>query len=287
MTDVNAGGAPQGAQPDNAVSGAGAAPDAGAGEQLAFDWGKAGLDELSLGYVQSKGWDGPKSLVESYRNAEKLLGVPADQIVRLPKDRDPSLMGEVYDKLGRPKSPDGYSIPMPQAGGDEALAKAVAPIFHEAGLTQAQVEKVVGWWNETAGKAVEAQQAELAQRDEQQLADLKREWGPQGQANAVLVDRAAEKLGLTTDHLQALKQALGPGETMKFLHNIGSRIGVDDAFIDGGHGGGSFGGMSPAQAKAEIAELQRDSGFVRRFAAGDVDARRQMARLNQLAYPEN
>jgi hypothetical protein len=297
MTDVNAGGAP--APADNAAApaeGAGVAPSgaavqnaapAPAAEPSAWDWSKApGVDPDSLGYVQSKGWKTVGDLVGSYRNAEKALGVPADQIIKLPKERTDATMGEIYDKLGRPKDASGYTIKVPEQGGDPEFAKQAATWFHETGLNQGQVEKLTGKWNEHIASVMQTQQAQIAERDTAQIAEIKRDWGPQEQANLALVDRAAKAFGMGEEEVTALRQAMGPGKALKFLHSIGSKLGVDDTFVNGDGTPNGFGGMTPEQAKSQITELRKDNGFLQRFSNGDTEARKQMSHLHRVAYPE-
>jgi hypothetical protein len=69
---------------------------------------------------------------------------------------------------------------------------------------------------------------------------------------------------------------------MKFLSNIGAKLGTDDGFV-GGDGKPGFGGvMTKDQAVARKAELNADKTWIGKFAAGDAQARREMERLNQI-----
>lgn len=255
-------------------------------EAAPWDWGKApGIDPDKLGYVQAKGWKDPGSVIESYRHAEKMLGVPADQVIKIPKERTDATMAEVYDKLGRPKDASGYSITVPEVGGDPELAKEAAGWFHEAGLNQSQVERITTKWNAKIEAVVKAQTDAVAARDAAQVAKLKTDWGPQMQANTVLVDRAAQAFGMTPEQVAALRQVMGPGDAMRFLHKIGSKLGVDDTFVNGGGVPPGFGGMTPEQAKARIVALKNDKGWVQRFTNGDVEVRAESTKLHQIAFP--
>ena len=51
------------------------------------DW-TSGLTDEMRGYVQNKGFKAPQDVVESYRNFEKLHGVPQDRILKLPENLD-------------------------------------------------------------------------------------------------------------------------------------------------------------------------------------------------------
>src|SRR5688572_23977637 len=80
-----------------------------------------GLDADTKGWVTGKGFDkldataALPELIKGYRGAEKTLGVPADQILRLPgKDAKPEDWRGVYTKLGLPEKPEGYEIKAPE-----------------------------------------------------------------------------------------------------------------------------------------------------------------------------
>lgn len=254
-------------------------------EQAAFDWSKSGLDTDHLGYAQTKGWKGPADTVMSYRNLEKLVGVPAEQILKLPSDDLPTSWDPIFNKLGRPEKPDGYKLPVPD-GVDPGFAKTASEAFHKAGVSQKQAEALTTWWNEQAAGATKAQADATAARDTEQLAMLKAEWGVNLQANSAIVDKAATAFGMTSDQLDGLKAAMGPGEAMKFLHNIGSKLATEDSFIGADGKPSTTGGLTPAQAITKIGELRKDGEFVKRYAAGDAEAKREMARLHQIAYPQ-
>lgn len=283
MTDVPAAPAAPATTPAAPVS-APAAPAAPA--DAAFDWSKAGgLDADGLGYVQNKGWKGPADVIGSYRNLEKLHGVPADQLLKLPgADAKPEDWAGVYDKLGRPKTADMYDIPLPEGDTGE-FAKTARDWFHGEGLSVKQAKGLSEKWNAhvTAVAKAEADKTKLAQDKAQ--SDLKTEWGDKFDANAAMVDKAASAFGMGKAEFDALKQAMGPAGAMKFLHNIAAKMGVDDTITTGGGKPAGFGRLSPEQAQAEIRMKQNDPAFGKRFAAGDADARREMNELHAAAYP--
>ena len=69
------------------------------------------------------------------------MGLPADQILRLPKADDAEGMMKVYDRLGRPAKPEEYKLPKVAHRTPEA-EKAAQEWFHKAGLTTSQAAKV-------------------------------------------------------------------------------------------------------------------------------------------------
>lgn len=282
MVDVTAGAAVTGG--DNAGANNAAANNAG-GEAAAFDWSKSGLDTDTLGYVQTKGFKDPAAVLGSYRNLEKLHGVPAEQLLKLPgADAKPEDWAGVYDKLGRPKTADMYDIPLPEGDTGE-FAKIARDWFHESGLSVKQAKGVVEKWNAHVATTMKAQADATALAQTKAQSDLKAEWGDKFDANATLVDKAAEAFGMKKPEFDALKQAMGPAGAMKFLHNIAVKMGVDDTITTGGGKPAGFGRMSPEQAQAQILAKRNDLAFGKRFASGDADARREMNELHAAAYP--
>ena len=59
-----------------AAGASGQPPAAGSGDTGAFDWTKAGLDNDSMALVNDRQWKGVPDVLTSYRNLEKLVGVP-------------------------------------------------------------------------------------------------------------------------------------------------------------------------------------------------------------------
>lgn len=259
----------------------------------AFDWKTAGLDEAKLTTVTAKGWRGPADLVDSYVNLEKFHGVPPDQLLKLPRaDADPKDWDPVFEKLGRPKEAKEYDIDLPKEGLDEKFVEFSKSMFHEAGLTNKQAKALSAKWNGYAAEAMKAQAiaAENAKTERTtaanaELAKLQAEWGPAYKANEALVDTAAEKFGMNKDQLLALREAMGPAAAMKFMHAIGSKLGVESPYV-GGQGPTSF-TMTKEQAQAKIAELKANPAWVAKFAKGDVDVRAESKRLHQIAFSAN
>ena len=99
------GGAPGAGVGQGGDGGAGAG-NTGAGAGAPADWTSGFNDELK-GYVTSKGFKDPASVLESYRNSEsligKLKGVGSDRIIGLPEKADAPEWKDNWNKLGTPK----------------------------------------------------------------------------------------------------------------------------------------------------------------------------------------
>ncbi len=245
-----------------------------------------GADELTVGYVQNKGWDNPAKAVESYRNLEKLFGADkAGNTVVLPKpDAQPAELDAFYNRLGRPASADGYKIPVPE-GSDPAFSKVAAQWFFENGVPAKAAEGIATKWNEFA-----KQQAELADQTrvekftvEDQA--LRKKWGAAFDQNLGQVKSFYQAAGLDETVIDALQESMGHLRTMEFLHSLAIKTGEPE-FVNGQTQPGFGGAMTPEQAKARVEDLKADPTWRAKYLNGDVTAKDEMARLMRFAYPE-
>lgn len=268
---------------DGSAPAAGAAA-AGANWHDSFDpdtkqWlGGMGLDKLPADQALAK-------VLPMYRGAEQKLGVPADQLLRMPKDEnDAEGWNAVMAKLGRPENPDGYGLQAPEGSNGEFL-KTASGWFHELGIPKRQAAGLAGKWNEYMQAQQVAADGAWNQRFDQEIGALKGEWqGPEFDKNVDLAKRVMGAMGMAPEQLKAIERAIGPAAMLKSFAKFGGAIG-EHRFADAG-GARQFGGMTPEAARIRIAELQKDSAWVTKYANGDADAKAEFTRLNQLAYPE-
>lgn len=249
----------------------------------------SGLNETTRGFVELRGFKDPQTLAESYINLEKLMGVPKDRIVHLPeKEDDVDGWNKVHSRLGRPEKEDDYPTMMPEKGGDPELAKFAKNIFFKAGLSKKQAEVIGKAWNEfndgVRGQMTEAHVNKVKQEE----AALKSEWGAAWGQNLEIAKRAATKFGVTGETIDQLEKVMGFGGVIKLFHQLGAGVGVsmEDSFVGGNTS--AFGGriLTPAAAKARIGELKLDADFVRRYTSGEANAKAEMNRLHEMAYPD-
>ncbi len=271
----------------------GASPGAGAaGSAGAFDWKSLNLDPAAQNVIEAHQWKGPADLLGSYTNLQKAMGIRSgdpNRVLILPKDGDaPEAWNDVFTKLGRPATPDEYGLPVPE-GQPKEFAAEVSKWFHELGIPKGAAVKLAERWNAKTTEAMTAAQAQATTEQTAQIEALKNEWGTSYNQNAQLVDKAAEAFGMGQKELTALKSAMGPGNAMKFLHAIGSKLGVEGKFIEGAGAGGTL-SLSPAQAQAELSRLKSDKTFIDMWNSktdlkSRQEARQKMYQLQQLAYP--
>jgi len=252
-------------------------------QQQPTTWTDSIADEALKGYAVERQWKEPAAVVESFRNLEKLVGVPKDRLLHLPeREDDAEGWGKVFARLGRPEKPEGYKLPGTEGDAGE-FAKAATSWFHAAGLTQRQAQTVAEKWNEHMA-AHEAKLAEtLAAASEADIGKLREEWGQAYNAKVERGRRAAREFGLDVDALTKVEHAMGTGPFLKFFAAVGERLGEHE-FV-AGDAPQKSGPLTPAQAQARIAALRQDAEWVKKYMNGDVAAREEFERLHKMLAP--
>ena len=198
--------------------------------------------------------------VRALVGAEKRLGVPADQLVRLPSK--PEEMGDLYRKLGAPETPDGYKIALPENASDEdrAAAKSFAEHMHKAGpFPRAVVEAALAWNNqmaEASAKALEDAQTAAKEAGEAFLKDkLGAAYDPDMKAVGQLLNELGGKE--LAEEFNARKSGSNPRLMLAF-HKVIERLG-EPSTLDGNRDGTDTPGkLTRGQAKAALETLEND-----------------------------
>jgi hypothetical protein len=154
------------------------------------------------------------------------------------KDATPEEWSAFYAQIGRPETPEGYELPLPEGDTGE-FAKTMAPILHKHGVTAEQAKGLAADWNAmVAAQVAEMDAADVAHatamnvKNTAEAADLKNEWGEAHDANmhfaklAVQQFMPAKKAG---DVIAAIESKIGYKATIQFLHGIGKGLGEHDA----------------------------------------------------------
>lgn len=285
MSDQNTGGNTPGAPGAN---GAAAAPPPGApagGNITPAEW-TSDLDDGLKGYVQNKGFKSPKDVIESYRNFEKLRGVPQERLLALPENMNLSTPEgrAVFERLGAPKEAKDYKIEIPKENGDTKLADWFRDVAYKNGMTHEQVAGLVGAWNESRSNAQKSMVEALTLKSQEQEANLKKEWGGAFDQNLNIAKAGAKAFGITDQQMDALEDSLGYDGALKLLHKFGVSTG-EHQFHAGQPPKGGI--LTPLQARQKIQELSADAGFYNRLKTGDVAAKQEWERLNKMAVQSN
>lgn len=200
-----------------------------------------------------------KTLAKSYVHAQRLVG--ADKIVVPNKYATDTEWEGIFNKLGRPESPDKYELKLPEkhAISDEFLT-GIKTTAHKAGLNSKQVNEFVNFYQsqlETSQKKIE----ELTKAEtEKEIKALKQEWGAAYDSKI----KAAQV---------ALKQFGGP-EIFKYLEEVGlhtdtklaklfAKIGEslgEDKGLKGEKNGSGM--LTPEEANKELANLWSNPAYL-------------------------
>ena len=175
-----------------------------------------GIEPETIGYWQNKGLklDDPKTLAvevtKFYREAEKRLGAPADQLLRLPRaDAPEAEVKAFWQKIGAPADAKEYDFKdVKFADGSDLDDKFVDAMRDVAGrkfLTKeaaAEVAKtVVRFMDAAQAEEVAANTTALAGEE----AKLKQSWGQNYDRNKFTAQEGARLLGFTKEQIDGME----------------------------------------------------------------------------------
>lgn len=259
---------------------AAAAAAAAAGTKAWHD----GIEPETLGFWQNKGYDVTSplkvaaELTKQYRAAEKFLGVPADQVVKMPKaDAPPEDLRAFYERLGAPKEAKEYDL---SAIKDASIADTLRATAHAAGISKDAAAKLAA----DLGKAIESKSTTDATVNGAKLAEekaaLAKNWGPKHDYNMLQAMEGARRVGITPEAVKAMENQIGYAAVMEHFRKIGTST-SEDTFIERGVGGS--GEVTTREgAMSRKSDLMNDKAWANRLLAGDVEARREYDRLNAM-----
>lgn len=256
-------------------------------------------DAEMMGHVQARGWDkltdpatAAVEIARQQRQAQQLVGAPADQIIRLPKDANDPAWNTVHQRLGRPADDKGYDFSgVKNVAGqamDEALTATVRAAAFKLNLSKdgaAELARTVVAMSDKAAADEKATRDAAVAEDRQAL---DKSWGANKQANMLIATNAFKALltasGLPQEKygeaMSALESIVGYAGLHQVLLSIGQKIG-EDKFI-GGRGPSGDGVMTREQAVARKADLMKDKVWTDAYLAGDAAKQREMMTLNRL-----
>jgi len=219
-------------------------------------------------------------------HAQRLVG--RERVALPPADAPEEDWAALFDRLGRPETPEGYELEAPEGiDGDTAAEGELAGRFraaaHRLGLLPRQVQGLYAWYaGEQAGGAEAAVVAAEAAE-----AELRRDWGAAYDRRLDEARRAARTLGGAA--LLAHLDGSGIGNDpliVRAFARAGRLLGEAEAPEPA-----SADGFAPsgAAARAEIARLQGDAGFMAtyrdRLHPDHGGAMARMRGLFEAAYP--
>lgn len=240
-----------------------------------------------VAHLQTHGWDKKSekevalAAAQSHFAAQKIIGVPAEEMVRIPKTPGDAAWEKVYEKLGVPKEykfenlkfKDGSVVDAETLAWVSGQAKALH-LTQNAALELAQ--SVIKQMDDAEATEL----AETTAAKQRGVEELKKSWGPNWDANLFVAGRAATALGVTAEQLQAAQDTIGYPKVMEMFRNIAARLGEDKMVQQTGPNGTVT--MTREMAANRKAELQRDAAWGERYTAGGKKELDEMMALNTI-----
>jgi hypothetical protein len=291
MSDTPTSAAPAGTVPPATPAAPATPPAAPAAAPAGGKWYEPlGFDADTVGWMENRGLTGmdsieaTKNAINGFRNAEKFLGVPKDQLLRMPnfEKADASELGEFWGKLGKPADAKGYEIAVPD-GVSPDYADHMAAAMHEAHIPKSMAAALVKANEGYIAKMNESAKLAAVEANKSQVENLRKEWGEAFDVQEGDERNAAQELGIQAEQLDALQGVIGFDGTMKLFASIAEKIG-EPAFHSG-NGGDDKGPMTPVRAQARIKELQADKEWAGKYLNGNVECKAEWDRLHKIAYP--
>jgi hypothetical protein len=220
-----------------------------------------------------------ESLVESQKMIGGSIRLPGEK--DLPADRQAKL-DKIYTQLGRPTTPEGYTLQAPAAESgvpwDAAQAEQFKSVAHKLGLTQAQVEGLAAYDTQRAmGSQVDSTQAYNTC-----IETLQQEWGPASKQMLGLARRTASA-HFDPETLAALDAAgvSNNPQFVKALASIGKSLMEEGLIVGGREGMGEDGGINSLQGEYEKTMADGKSAYWNKQDPGHDAAVQRMHSLQK------
>mgnify|MGYP004455044281 CR=1 FL=1 len=234
------------------------ADEAAVAQSVPDDWRSMIPEEIrdhkSLAHFTDVG-----AMAKSLVNAQSMIG--ADKVAIPGKHATDEDWGEVWRKLGRPDTPDGYELVNEMPEGIEQnddMLNWFRATAHEIGMTPTQAQKMLGRYNQFLGTQMGTDEGQIEQLRETTEIELKKEYGAAfadrvSNGNAVMQEFGGE--GLTELQLADGRLLGDHPDIIKLMVNVGefinSKIGEDVLA-----GTKSSGGLAPDDARAKLEEIR-------------------------------
>jgi hypothetical protein len=124
-----------------------------------------------------------EALAKSYVNATRMIG--QDKVAVPNNNSTDDQWNEVYDKLGRPESPDKYKLEVKSDAVplDEGAIKSFAENAHQLGLNNKQAQGILEFYKNSMEGSVQQNQIDMETAQAQSEQELRKEWGSNYEAN--------------------------------------------------------------------------------------------------------
>jgi hypothetical protein len=254
-----------------------------------------GVDAAILGHWQNKNYDlsdPGKVAIEATKAAiaaQAHIGVPPDRLLKLPeKPDDAAGWNGIYTRLGKPAEAKDYDFAgIKFSDGSEpetGFLDTMRTSLHREHINKDAAPRIIKDVIKYLEDAEKTETTAATTRRGEQLANLDKSWGVNKAANLLQADNGARRLGLSSDDVKAIGDAIGADRVAELMRRIGAGT-TEDTFVEGRTGGSG----SPATregAIARIKELEADKGWVKRFLSNGVAETAEYRNLHKQAFGE-
>jgi hypothetical protein len=226
--------------------------------QSVADW-RDNIPEEIRGHSSLEHINDIGALAKSYVHAQQMVG--ADKVALPGKSATHDEWGEVYNKLGRPESPDGYEFSFNNMPEGAELSDDMVSWFkdtaHKVGMNPQQAQVMLDAYNEMQFSDAESIGVEAQARVEQTEGELRKEFGQafddrMALANGVLAEFGNPEI---TEVQLADGTMLGDNpEIIRMLANMGVYL-RDKVGEDTLEGVKTNGGVTPDDAMQKLGEI--------------------------------
>ena len=117
------------------------------------------------------------ALAKSYINATRMIG--SDKVIVPNQNSNEDHWNEVYDKLGRPQSPDKYKFEIKSdvVPFEETSIKQFAENAHKLGLNNKQAQGILEFYKNNVEQSAKQSQIDIETSQAQSQQQLRQEWG--------------------------------------------------------------------------------------------------------------
>lgn len=254
-------------------------------------WYEGKADAETIGHWDNKGWkkDDPAIVaIEATKQARELqkhFGVPADQLLKLPKDAtDEAGWKSVWSRLGVPDDAKGYDFSaVKRADGkdlDPAFVDSMRSALLSARVPKDRASDVIKAVVKQQDDAAAASAGERTARFTAERAELQKSWGTNFEFNKLTAMQGAKRLGVSQETVTKLEGELGYANVMEMFRKVGAGTN-EDTFVDSVQGGNP---TTRSGAVARLAELTADKEWSARLTKGGAAERREFDNLMAMIH---
>ena len=202
------------------------------------------------------------ALAKSYVHAQQMIG--ADKVAIPSKHSSPEDWDNVYQRLGRPESPEMYELEVPADLSQDGGLDWYKQLAHEAGLNPTQAQRIFDAYNQYADSITQDSQVDVEAYRAQTEMELRREYGQAFEDKIDVAMNVLDQFGTTELAEMQMPDGTMLGDNpnvVRLFAEIGSYINEkvgEDSLV----GIKTSGGMTPDEARMQLSEIHRkDSPF--------------------------